>query len=176
MVSLHETLGCPLGPKDLSQAQLTFCLQGAQSWGSAVRWTMTYNTPTNCTMWSSGERNPSWALQEINLKVLKMQPRLPWMSYSYIMYFTRNIPFGAAILNLFHICNSPAGKKKKISFLITRLCFQWHCHFPSIHNLKSLFISSLLPVPKPKEVFNSLGLLCALAELYNFCCCFFFLF
>lgn len=50
-------------------------------------------------------------------------------------------------------------KKKKISILITRLCFQWHCHFPSIHNLKSLFFSSLLPAPKPKEVFNSLGLL-----------------
>ena len=113
MVSLHETLGYPLGPKDLSQAQLTFCLYGAQSWGSAVRWTM---TPSNCTMWSSGERNPSWALQEINLKVLKIQPKLPWMSYSYIMYFTRNIPFGAAVLNLFHICNNPAGEKKKNLF------------------------------------------------------------
>lgn len=53
----------------------------------------------------------------------------------------------------------PCWGKKKISFLITRLCFQWHCHFPSMHNLKSLFISSLLPAPKPKEIFNSLGLL-----------------
>lgn len=145
---------------------------------------MTYNTLSNCTMWSSGERNPSWALQAINLKVLKIQPRLPWMSYSYIMYFTRNIPFGAAVLNLFHICNNPAGGKKKISFLITRLCFQWHCHFPSIHNLKSFFISSLLPAPKPKEVFNSLGLLKLKDLSYSvpwqscilFFCCFFFLF